>query len=422
MEKAIIVGLQMQNSKWETEELLKELMLLAETAGALTVAEVVQKRVSPDSTYYVGKGKAGEIGTVAMEVGADLVIFDDELSPTQSRNLEEAVGVRVVDRTALILDIFAQRARSKEGKLQVELAQLNYILPRLTGLGTQLSRLGGGIGTRGPGETKLEVDRRRIRKRIADLQKEIEEIKKHRNLHRQARQTSSLAVVSLVGYTNAGKSTLLNALTGAGVLTEDKLFATLDPTTRQVRLPGGRQILLTDTVGFIRKLPHHLVAAFRATLEEVAHADLLLHVVDASHTQAAEQITAVNQILKLINASTQPVLTVFNKMDLPESRLSLGALGTDYPDHVSISAYIGQGLDVLLDRINEMLSVYDNRLEIILPYGSENLLSLIHKHGKVENENYLAKGIYVKAVLAGPWANKIRNSISGKQGGEMPFD
>jgi GTP-binding protein HflX len=422
MEKAIIVGLQMQNSKWETEELLKELMLLAETAGALTVAEVVQNRASPDSRYYVGKGKAGEIGMVAMEVGADLVIFDDELSPTQSRNLEEVIGVRVVDRTALILDIFAQRARSKEGKLQVELAQLNYILPRLTGLGTQLSRLGGGIGTRGPGETKLEVDRRRIRKRIADLQKEIEEIKKHRNLHRQARQNSSLAVVSLVGYTNAGKSTLLNALTGAGVLTEDKLFATLDPTTRQVRLPGGRQVLLTDTVGFIRKLPHHLVAAFRATLEEVANADLLLHVVDASHPQAAEQITAVNHILKRINALTQPVLTVFNKMDLPESRLSQGALGMDYPDQVSISAHTGQGLDVLLDRMNEMLSVDDNRLEIILPYGSENLLSLIRKHGKVENENYLDKGIYVKAVLAGPWAERIRNSISDKQGGEMPFD
>lgn len=412
MEKVVLVGLETQHAQWNIEETMRELAQLAETAGAEPVAEIVQKRSKPDSAYYVGKGKAEDIRLIVEETGADLVIFDDELSPSQKRNLEEVVGTRVVDRTALILDIFAQRAKTREGILQVELAQLNYLLPRLTGLGIQLSRLGGGIGTRGPGETKLEVDRRRIRKRISDLRHEIEEIKKHRTLHRKARQAVPLPVVTLVGYTNAGKSTLLNTLTDADVFAEDKLFATLDPTTRQVELHDGSRFLLTDTVGFIQKLPHHLVAAFRATLEEVLEADLLLHVVDASHPQAAEQMAAVNEILAKLQAQELPVIVVFNKMDLPEAHAALPVLARDWSDHVTVSAAKGAGLEDLLVRVDEVIRGGHQRLEITLPFGSEKILAVIRRHGKLETEEYTAEGIRVRAVLPKAWADKIKHSLN----------
>jgi GTPase len=411
MEKAILAGLELPASQWNTEETMRELAQLTETAGALPVAEVVQRRPRPDSAYYVGKGKAEEMRLLVEETGADLVIFDDELSPSQKRNLEEALGCRVVDRTALILDIFARRAKTREGILQVELAQLSYLLPRLSGIGTELSRLGGGIGTRGPGETKLEVDRRRIRKRITDLKQDIDEVKKHRALHRQARQAVPLPVVALVGYTNAGKSTLLNSLTDAGVMAEDKLFATLDPTTRQVELADGSRFLLTDTVGFIQKLPHHLVASFRATLEEIWEADLLLHVVDTAHPQAREQMAAVQEILAKLNAAEMPQIVVFNKMDLPEAATALPGLSSAWPASVAVSAKKGIGLDGLLARVDETIRHGHQRLSLMLPYGSESLLAQIRRHGRLDEEKYLPDGIEVRAVLPAAWAERIKRSL-----------
>lgn len=412
MEKAILVGLDTPGAQWNIEETMRELAQLADTAGAEAVAEVVQKKERPDSAYYVGKGKVEEIKIIAEETAADLVIFNDELSPSQIRNLEAALSVRIVDRTALILDIFAQRAQTKEGKLQVELAQLNYLLPRLTGRGTELSRLGGGIGTRGPGETKLEVDRRRLRKRIGELKKEIEEIRKHRHLHRKARKNIPLPVVTMVGYTNAGKSTLLNVLTAAGVLAMDKLFATLDPTTRRVKLPRGGQFLLTDTVGFIQKLPHHLVAAFRATLEEVLEADLLLHIVDAAHPQAEQQMIAVQDVLSQLEAEHLPQLVVFNKMDLPGAHPAYNVLSHQYPQHVAVSAAKAKGIDVLLDKIEEILHRENEQLDMLIPFTEAQLLHVIRQYGKLEREEYLPEGIRVRGVLPRAWANKIQQQLN----------
>ncbi|HWR56493.1 MAG TPA: GTPase HflX, partial [Negativicutes bacterium] len=311
----------------------------------------------------------------------------------QQRNIELQTAAKVIDRTALILDIFAQRARTKEGKLQVELAQLKYLLPRLTGQGAALSRLGGGIGTRGPGETKLEVDRRRIRKRINDLEAEIDLVQKHRHLHRQNRLSIPLPVVSLVGYTNAGKSTLLNVLTSAGVLAEDKLFATLDPTTRKVVLPGGREILLTDTVGFIQKLPHHLVAAFRATLEEVVEADLLLHVLDCSHPQAAEQSEAVYQVLTQLKAQEKPIITVLNKIDRLENQQVIQRLKREYPDPVPLSALRGQGTGDLLNLIERRLGSGAVRHTLRIPYTASGIVSQVREFGRVLAEEYRENGI-----------------------------
>lgn len=415
MEKAILVGLDTPDTMWDTGETMKELAQLAQTAGADVIAEVVQKRGKPDRTFYVGKGKVEEIKAVAAETGADLVIFDDELSPGQTRNLEEMLDTKVIDRTALILDIFAQRARTREGKLQVELAQLNYLLPRLTGLGGQLSRLGGGIGTRGPGETKLEVDRRRIRKRIGDLKQEIEEIKKHRRLHRQSRKSVPLPVITLVGYTNAGKSTLLNVLTQAGVLAEDKLFATLDPVTRRLPLAGGRLALLTDTVGFIQKLPHNLVAAFRATLEEVLEADLLLHVVDTSHSHARAQMDAVYSLLSELGAAETPVLTVFNKMDLPQSRLNYNLLTRDEAVSIPVSARTGQGLDNLLAEIEKLLEEKEERLTLQIPYGKESVLSTIRRFGRIDKIDYGDREIQVVAVMPKSWSRRVLNELEQRR-------
>jgi GTP-binding protein HflX len=396
-ELAVLVGVERQGA-WEAADSLEELAQLAETAGAEVVDRLWQKRDRPDAAYFVGRGKVQDIAAARQERGANLVIFDDELSPAQQRNLEQALGTKVLDRTALILDIFAQRARTHEGKLQVELAQLKYNLPRLGGQGLVLSRLGGGIGTRGPGETKLEVDRRRIRDRIAEIEREIEQIRRHRDLHRQRRQAARIPAVAMVGYTNAGKSTLLNALTAAGVLAEDKLFATLDPTTRKITLPGGQEALLTDTVGFIQKLPHQLVAAFRATLEEVVQADLLLHVIDASHPRCQEQSDAVFRVLAELGAADKPVIPVYNKIDRldnPHQKERLLRL----PDSVAISAQGGEGIAALLERIRAFFRRLRVDAVLLIPYGDSGLLARLYDRGAVNAVEYTDGGIRVHASL-----------------------
>ena len=398
-ETALLIGVDFPHNVWSAEDSLAELAQLAETAGASVVGNVIQKRNHPDPGLFIGSGKVDEIRLLQQELNANLLIFDDELSPAQQRNLEKAFGVKIIDRTALILDIFAQRAHSHEGKLQVELAQLRYNLPRLGGQGLVLSRLGGGIGTRGPGETKLEVDRRRIRTRIHEIETQISLLRKHRNLHRERRQAVKLPNIALVGYTNAGKSTLLNYLTAAGVLAEDKLFATLDPTTRLIKLSSRQEALLTDTVGFIHKLPHQLIAAFRATLEEVVHADLLLHIVDASHPRYQEQSDAVFHVLRELGAESKSILTAFNKIDQIDNEFVKERL-TRQEGSVAISALTGQGIDNLLAAISTALrqKTIDELLKI--PYDCSSILSDLYDTATVQNVDYRDDGIYVTAALS----------------------
>jgi GTPase len=397
-ERTLLVGVE-QDDGWEITDSLEELGQLADTAGAQVVATLTQKRQRPDPAFFIGRGKVQEISRLCQETEIDLVIFDDELSPAQQRNIEQAVARKIIDRTALILDIFAQRAHSHEGKLQVELAQLRYNLPRLGGQGLVLSRLGGGIGTRGPGETKLEVDRRKIRTRIHDIERSIALVSKQRDLHRQRRRESRILNIALVGYTNAGKSTLLNSLAGSEVLAEDKLFATLDPTTRKIILPDSQEALLTDTVGFIHKLPHQLIAAFRATLEEVVQADLLLHVIDASHPRQQEQSDAVFQVLTELGAAEKPIITVYNKIDRLENRNELDRL-LRHPDSVAISAAQKSGLDELAKLIvtffrhNKPVAV-----TLLIPYHNSGSLNRLYEVAKVSEPEYVADGILVKAVL-----------------------
>jgi GTP-binding protein HflX len=358
-EKAFLVGVDRKASadRWSIDSSLEELSYLAKTAGAKVVGRLAQKLAKPSPTYYLGRGKLEELIKLRENCPYNVVIFNDELSPRQQRNLEEALRVKVIDRTALILDIFSRRAHTREGQLQVELAQHQYLLPRLAGQWSHLERLGGGIGTRGPGESQLETDRRLIRKRINRLQSQIEAVRRHRALYRQKRRKSRIPVVALVGYTNAGKSTLLNILSQADVLVEDKLFSTLDPVTRRLALPNGQQFLLTDTVGFIHKLPPPIVAAFRATLEELAEADLLLHVVDITHHDAAEQFQTVEEILADLNLTSKPQITVLNKIDVVGNQEEMNDLDQTAlakpPDDttVVISALKGWGLDKLLDKI-----------------------------------------------------------------------
>lgn len=378
----------------DSEESLDELASLAETAGAMVITRVIQNRMKPDPATYIGSGKAEELALTCQAMEIDLAIMDDELTGAQQRNLENILGVRVIDRTALILDIFAQRAQSAEGKLQVELAQMKYRLPRLTGMGTILSRLGGGIGTRGPGETQLEVDRRRIRKRIDDLTRQLGEIKRQRDMRRARREKQGQITVALVGYTNAGKSTLLNALSGADVLVEDKLFATLDPVLRNVELPENRSCLVVDTVGFIRKLPHQLVQAFRSTLEEALFADLLLVVSDLSSPQYAQQRATVFQVLNELGAADRPILEVLNKAD------KANITGMIEPaDAVMISAREGVGLDNLKAEISRRIAAMRHRAELTIPYDKGNILSMIHSQGQVISEEYTAEGTEVVCLL-----------------------
>jgi GTP-binding protein HflX len=396
-ERAILVGLE-QAGTWDVQDSLNELGQLAETAGAEVVAKIWQKKDRPDAALFIGKGKVQEISMLRQEYNANLVIFDDELSPSQQRNLEQALGVKIIDRTSLILDIFAQRAKSHEGKLQVELAQLRYNLPRIGGQGLILSRLGGGIGTRGPGETKLEVDKRRIRSRISDIDQQIENIKKHRQLHRENRTAADIPTIALVGYTNAGKSTLLNRLTSAGVLAEDKLFATLDPTTRRITLPNGLEVLLTDTVGFIQKLPHQLVSAFRGTLEEVGHADLLLHVIDSSHPNYQLQMDAVFKVLRDLQADTKPMILTFNKTEQFDSS-QISRLLRDQENSIAISALTGQEIDSLLHMIEGRLKKQTIDMDLLIPYNDSGALSRLHDTATIHFKDYQEDGTYLKVSL-----------------------
>lgn len=395
-ERVILVGVSEQEGD-DAEDSVAELAELVKTAGAVTVGTLIQKRELIHPGSYVGTGKVQEIADMIAELGATGIVCDDELSPAQLKNLEQMLDTKVMDRTLIILDIFAARATTSEGKIQVELAQLKYRLSRLTGLGRSMSRLGGGIGTRGPGEKKLEMDRRLIKDRIAQLNRELKEVRKHREITRAQREKKQIPVAAIVGYTNAGKSTLLNHLTGAGVLEEDKLFATLDPTTRVLELPGRQEILLTDTVGFIRKLPHHLIDAFKSTLEEAKYADMILHVVDASNPQADEQMFTVYETLQGLKVQDKPIITVFNKQDRLEGIPVIRDFKADYT--VSISAKTKAGLGDLLETIEALLRQQKVYIEEVYPYSEAGKIQLIRKYGELLEENYTEEGIQVTAYV-----------------------
>lgn len=395
-ERVILVGVSTREND-DTEDSLDELKDLVKTAGAEAVGRVIQKRELVHPGTYVGKGKIEEIRELLWELDATGIVCDDELSPAQMNNLTDILDVKVMDRTMVILDIFAGRASTSEGKIQVELAQLKYRQSQLTGAGRAMSRLGGGIGTRGPGEKKLEMDRRLIKNRIAQLNRELREVKRHRELTREQRTKNRIPVVPIVGYTNAGKSTLLNTLTGAGVLQEDQLFATLDPTTRSRKLPSGQEILLTDTVGFIRKLPHHLIDAFKSTLEEAKYADLILHVVDASNPQMDEQMYVVYETLQRLEAMDKPVVTAFNKMDRIGESLTVRDFKADRI--VQVSAKTGEGLEALLQAIEEILREQKIYIERVYSYQESGKIQLIRKYGELLEEEYKEDGIHVSAYV-----------------------
>lgn len=400
-ERAILIGMEWgrNDSLWTVDDSLEELKQLADTAGATVIKKFIQKRPKPDPAFFIGRGKVQELALYAQQENIDLCIFDDELSPAQQRNIESVMGIRILDRTALILDIFAQRARTNEGKLQVELAQLQYTLPRIMGKGLMLSRLGGGIGTRGPGETKLEVDRRRIRDRIAFIKDQIEKVKAVRSLHRSKRKKNNVFEVSLVGYTNAGKSTLLNTLTNSDIYAKDQLFATLDPTTRQLTLPNKQEIIITDTVGFIQRLPHQLIAAFRSTLEVVTEADLLVHVIDVSHELYKEQAAAVHEVLKEIGAETKPVITVYNKIDKlpPDSKLA-DRLALE-EDTVCISAAKKLNLETLQQMIETHIKSKAVEVTLCIPYAETAKAAQLHETANVLEQEYTENGAVMKVIL-----------------------
>ena len=400
-ERAILIGMEWgrNDSLWTVDDSLEELKQLADTAGATVIKKFIQKRPKPDPAFFIGRGKVQELALYAQQENIDLCIFDDELSPAQQRNIESVMGIRILDRTALILDIFAQRARTNEGKLQVELAQLQYTLPRIMGKGLMLSRLGGGIDTRGPGETKLEVDRRRIRDRIAFIKDQIEKVKAVRSLHRSKRKKNNVFEVSLVGYTNAGKSTLLNTLTNSDIYAKDQLFATLDPTTRQLTLPNKQEIIITDTVGFIQRLPHQLIAAFRSTLEVVTEADLLVHVIDVSHELYKEQAAAVHEVLKEIGAETKPVITVYNKIDKlpPDSKLA-DRLALE-EDTVCISAAKKLNLETLQQMIESHLKSKAVEVTLCIPYAETAKAAQLHETANVLEQEYTENGAVMKVIL-----------------------
>ncbi|CAN5120387.1 GTPase HflX [soil metagenome] len=415
-ERIILVGVTMPPDTVEETELhLDELALLIDTAGADVVGQVLQSRNAPDPATFVGKGKAAELAELSLEVDADTVVFDDELSPAQSRNLAKLLGRTAIDSTAVILDIFAQNARSREGKAQVELAQLRYRLPRLRGRGAQLSRQAGAmgaggarapIGSRGPGETQLEVDRRRLLRRVTTLEAELERMSNTRRTQRKARRRGRNRALSIVGYTNAGKSTLLNRLTDAGVLVEDRLFATLDPRARRLDLPGGEAVVVSDTVGFVRKLPHQLVEAFRSTLEVVGESDLLVHVVDASAPDPEAQMYAVRTVLGEIGAGQVPELVAFNKVDqaADEAKRLVG----DYPGSVALSALSGEGMDDLLHAISDRLRALEEVVELVVPYERGDVVAAVHREGEVLVESHEADATRLRARLDQAAVNRFR--------------
>ena len=404
-ERVILVGVSLSEQD-DTEKSLDELEELAQTAGAETVGRLIQNREQMHPGTYIGKGKIQQLKDLIWESDATGIICDDELSPAQMKNLQDELDVKVMDRTLVILDIFAARASTSEGKIQVELAQLKYRQTRLTGFGTAMSRLGGGIGTRGPGEKKLEIDRRLIKNRIAQLGRELKDVKRHREVTREHRGKSYIPVAAIVGYTNAGKSTLLNALTGAEILAEDKLFATLDPTTRGRKLPSGQEILLTDTVGFIRKLPHHLIDAFRSTLEEAKYADLILHVVDASNPQMDEQMYTVYETLKNLGVTDKPIITVFNKQDKPGCDNIVRDFHADYT--VKLSAKTGQGITELLETIEALLREQKIAIEHLYSYGEAGKIQLIRRYGELQEEEYQEEGIFVRAYVPTEIYEKVK--------------
>lgn len=395
-ERVILVAVSTDDND-DTVHSVEELSELVSTAGAVTVGTVIQNRENIHPGTYVGKGKIEEIREMAWEREATGIVCDDELSPAQLRNLEDALQMKVMDRTMVILDIFASRARTREGKIQVELAQLRYRAVRLVGLRNSLSRLGGGIGTRGPGEKKLEIDRRLIHDRISVLKEELEDVKRHREVQRKQREGSGTLTLAIVGYTNAGKSTLLNKLTQAGILAEDKLFATLDPTTRALTLPGGEKVLLTDTVGFIRKLPHHLIDAFKSTLEEARYSDVILHVVDCSNPQMDMQMHVVYETLRQLEVQGKDIVTVFNKIDRMDADVTCRDPKADF--RVKISAKTGEGLDGLLETIENILRSRRIYLEKIFAYADAGKIQKIRAKGQLLSEEYTEEGIHVKAYV-----------------------
>lgn len=392
-EVSVLVGL--DTGDYDAEVSIDELEELAKTAGSKVLAKIIQKKEKPDPATYIGSGRLKEIRDFCRDNEADLIIFDCELSPSQQRNVENFTDVRVIDRTTLILDIFAARARSKEGRIQVELAQLKYSLPRLGGKGTELSRLGGGIGTRGPGETKLESDRRHIRRRIEALSAELKEIEKRRIRMRSRREKTGIESVAIVGYTNAGKSTLMNTLTNAGVLAQDKLFATLDPTARALTLPDGRQVMLIDTVGLVRRLPHELVEAFKSTLEEAAAAHVILNVCDASSPECSEHLEVTQKLLKELGCESTPVISVMNKCDLVDNIYDMPAIGKT----VMISALQGKGLDRLLKEIEKALPKTRSRAKVLIPFSSGAQAGRIRTEGVVISEEYTPDGILIDGII-----------------------
>ncbi|SEC10514.1 GTP-binding protein HflX [Paramicrobacterium humi] len=420
LENVVLIGVYAQGTLEDAENSLRELSALAETAGAVVLDGLLQRRPYPDPSTYLGKGKAHELREIVTSLGADTVIADTELAPSQRRALEDVVKVKVIDRTAVILDIFSQHAKSREGKAQVELAQLEYLLPRLRGWGESMSRqaggqvggAGAGMGSRGPGETKIELDRRRIHTRMAKLRKQIKGFAPAREAKRANRHRHEVPSVAIVGYTNAGKSSLLNRLTRAGVLVENALFATLDSTTRRTKTKDGREYTLSDTVGFVRNLPHQLVEAFRSTLEEVAEADLLVHVVDAAHPDPAAQIATVRDVVGDVGARDVPELIVFNKSDLidDDQRLVLRGIA---PDAVFVSARTGEGVDEMLDAIERMLPRPSVAVELLVPYDRGDIISMLHRRGAVRQLDYLAAGTRVKAAVTEEIAAQLQEFATG---------